>query len=161
LNRILAFQSGLAADGRGRYLRDIQQWPDERLEMVHDFIQWMFPLPEPSGVNPDAPVLDRATIAAFESAAELRTSFLRMLSFYGLQYTDGKVTRAPNFAERAPNWLAPGNHNHLRITRILKCLRLLGLEAESRAFYECLVGIHAERPQAITERTFRFWMETQ
>jgi hypothetical protein len=56
---IIAFYSGEAPDDRGRFLREIQQWPDQRLESVHDFIQWMFPLTEPSPVNPDAPVLDR------------------------------------------------------------------------------------------------------
>lgn len=161
MNAIFAFYNGSAPDHRGRYLRDILKWPDDRLESVHDYIQWMFPLMEPSGVNPSAPVLDQATIRAFDSAAELRASFTRMLSFYGLRYEPVEVTHAPDFEQRASNWLSPNNHNHLRITRILKCLRLLGLQAESRAFYGCLAEIYRERPGAITERTFRFWTETQ
>jgi len=48
------------------------------------------------------------------------------------------VLRAPFFAERAKNWVTPGNHNHLRITRVLKSLRLLGLEPETAGFFECL-----------------------
>ena len=71
----------------------IQQWPDERLEAVHDFIQWLFPLPEPSPVNPLAPVLDRETVEAFAARPELRenlrVSFLRMLRFYGLEMQPG------------------------------------------------------------------------
>jgi hypothetical protein len=69
---IISFYSGKTPDDRGRYLKDIQQWPDHRLESVHDFIQWMFPLREPSGVNPGAPVLDPATIAEFRSNTGLQ-----------------------------------------------------------------------------------------
>src|SRR5690348_15032928 len=83
---IIGYFSGKAPDDRGRYLRDIQQWPDERLEAVHDFIQWMFPLEEPSPVNPDAPVLDADTIAEIRARPELqaavRGSFERMRRFY-------------------------------------------------------------------------------
>lgn len=165
---ILDFHSGAGTDDRGRYLREIQRWPDERLEYVHDFIQWMFPLVEPSGVNPSAPVLDRPTIREFHASPELlqnlRASFLRMLRFYGLEWRpepDVRVERASNFAASARNWLSPGNHNHLRITRIIKCLRLLGLEREARAFYDCLASIYEEqsgqRWPAITAGTFAFW----
>jgi hypothetical protein len=168
MNKLLDFYAGGKPDDRGRFLRDIQEWPDERLESVHDFIQWMFPLLQPSGANPDAPVLDRETIMAFRSRpdlqANLETSFARMLRFYGLDLHPGpevKIIRASNFAERSKNWLRPGNHNHLRITRILSSLRLLGREADARAFYDCLVDIYRDecatgRPR-ITEPTFEFW----
>ena len=52
------------ADDDGRTFDEILGWDDARLEMVHDYIQWIFPLPERSGANPWAPVLDAATIAA-------------------------------------------------------------------------------------------------
>lgn len=151
---IVAFYRGEAPDDRGRYLRDIQQWPDERLESVHDFVQWMFPLADRSGANPFAPVLDAETIAAFDDSMRdnLRASFSRMMAFYGLE---------PDSPERLRDWLTPGNHNHLRLTRILKSLRLLGLEAESRGLYTKLASIYREHPESITERTFRFWTETQ
>jgi len=163
--RIVGFFGGQLPDGEGRYLRELQNWPDERLESVHDFIQWMFPLLEPSPVNPETPVLDEETIALFRARAELRdalrASWLRMLDFYGLELSDGQVTRDGCFAAKSANWLRPNNHNHLRITRILKCLRLLGLEQEARAFFDCLAEIYASerrkpRP-GITERTFEFW----
>src|SRR5207249_2799149 len=121
---ISGFYQGEKPDNRGRYLREMQQWPDDRLEDIHDFIQWMFPLPERSGVNPRAPVLDPATIAEFRTSPEmqqnLRKSFLRMIGFYGLTLNaTGEIERAVNFKSQASNWLSPGNHNHLRITRII------------------------------------------
>ncbi|MCU1334989.1 MAG: opioid growth factor receptor (OGFr) conserved region [Bryobacterales bacterium] len=158
---LVEFYSGRAPDHAGRFLKQIQQWPDERLEAVHDFIQWLFPLDEPSPVNPLAPVLDRETVDALVTQPELRenlrVSFLRMLRFYGLQRSPTTIERAANFQERAANWLHPGNHNHLRITRILKSLTLLGLAEEARAFLKCLETIYADEPGKISAVSLRFW----
>jgi opioid growth factor receptor-like protein len=163
---IILFYSGEQPDDRGRYLEDIQRWPDDRLESVHDFIQWMFPLREPSGVNLTAPVLDTATIEEFRSKPELqeklKLSFTRILRFYGMEIASAglgmKVQSAPNFRERAKVWLRPHNHNHLRITRIINSLRLLGLEIEARAFFDCLAGLYdSQTSQVISADTFRYW----
>lgn len=164
-NPLIGFYRDGAQDDRGRTVEEIIAWPDDRLEDVHDFIQWLFPLPERSGANPAAPILDPATIQAFHATPEmrdrLRQSFLRMLRFYGLAWTNNAVGRAPNFTARAQNWLWPMNHNHLRLTRILRSLRVLGLEAESAALFRALDSIHREFPDRITERTFDFWRRTQ
>jgi len=164
VSRIVEFYSGRAPDHAGRFLHDIQQWPDDRLEAVHDFIQWLFPLAEPSPVNPLAPVLDPEVIEAFAAQPELREnlreSFLRMLRFYGLEMQAGSrpvIRPGANFMQRSGNWLHPGNHNHLRITRILKSLALLGLMGKSRAFLECLERIYAEHPGAISAVSLKFW----
>ena len=161
---LIAFYRDGAQDDAGRTWEQIVLWPDERLEAVHDFIQWLFPLPEPSGANPWAPTLNPASINAFHASQEmrdrLRRSFLRMLRFYGLQWTDGnRVERTAAFADCAENWLWPGNHNHLRLTRILRSLRLLGLEAESAALFAALQAVQEEFPNRITPRTFSFWRE--
>jgi hypothetical protein len=50
-SRLLAFYRGQAPDDAGRWLKDIWEWDDEQLETTHDFIQWLFPLPEPSRFN--------------------------------------------------------------------------------------------------------------
>jgi hypothetical protein len=164
-HRLISFYRDGARDDRGRTLAEIVAWDDHALEDIHDFIQWLFPLPERSGANPAAPVLDAATIAAFRPSAEmrarLRTSLERMLLFYGLAWAadDHAVVRAENFAERAQNWLWPGNHNHLRLTRILRSLRVLGLGAESAALFATLDEIYREFPDRISERTFAFWRD--
>jgi Opioid growth factor receptor (OGFr) conserved region len=165
---IIGFYSGTEPDHRGRHLREIQHWPDEQLESVHDYIQWLFPLPERSGFNVAAPVLNPESIQGFRTRADLqenlRVSFLRMMSFYGLELRAGvqiTVTRAPNFATKATNWLSPGNHNHLRITRILRCLTVLGLEPEAKAFFGCLAEIYGDEQNkplpAISDETMAYW----
>src|SRR6266571_4801991 len=45
---IVAYYSG-GPDAGGRMLAEILAWNDERLEAVHDFIQWVFPTRQPSG----------------------------------------------------------------------------------------------------------------
>ncbi len=167
-SEILAFYRGSSSDPRGRRLMDIQQWPDDLLESNHDFIQWMFPLMEPSSVHPEAPILDQETIREFKAHPELqqnlRESFLRMLAFYGFELNTDRglqVCRRADFAGQSTNWLWPGNHNHLRITRIIKSLRLLGLEPEAQAFFKCLSELYAEETgrgiPRITATTFQFW----
>jgi Opioid growth factor receptor (OGFr) conserved region len=160
--KILHFYRG-GEDDDGRTLDEILGWPDAELEAVHDFIQWLFPLPEMSGANPSAPVLDATTIDAFRGSEDLqqrlRQSFLRMLRFYGLEFHQGVVQQAANFSARSVNWLSPGNHNHLRLTRMLRSLRLLALAAESAALYKALSEIYGNHSDRITQRTYQFWTE--
>ena len=161
MSAILRYYQG-ATDDRGRRLEEVVAWPDERLETVHDFIQWMFPLAERSGANPGAPVLDDETVREFRSQSELqnrlRACFVRMLGFYGLELAAGpEVRRAANFAERSKGWLTKWNHNHMRITRVLKSLRILGLEAEASAFLDCLGEIYRAHGAAISCETFEYW----
>jgi len=151
--RLVCYYSGEATDDKGRYLAEMLEWTDEQLELVHDFIQWMFPLRE-RGFNMSVPLLDRASISEFRSRPELqhnlRISLLRMLKFYGLEMHQGQdvtIGASPNFKDRAQNWLSPGNHNHLRITRIIKSLRVLGLEQEAEAFFKCLAKIYDEEKE--------------
>lgn len=91
----------------------------------------------------------------------LRQSFQRMLRFYGFRQTAAptriSIERTPDFAERAENWLWPMNHNHLRLTRILRSTLLLGLEAESKALFYALNELYREYPDRIPARTHAFW----
>jgi hypothetical protein len=162
MSDLLDFYRGQATDSEGRGLHDIWSWDDEELESVHDFIQWLFPLPEPSQFNPDAPLLTPTDVAAFRAEkslrANLRRSFERILSFLGLaERPDGTIAAGAKFAARAADvWTTP-NHNWLRITRILRSLTLLGLEPEAQALYACLSGFYQSRKFPIPDTTFRFW----
>lgn len=84
-----------------------------------------------------------------------------MLGFYGFTLSPrGVVTRSASFPSRAVNWLAPHNHNHLRLTRILHSLHLLGLEQESAALLAALESIYKDELQGrgrITPDTIQYW----
>jgi len=94
---LISFYEGTGRDHRGRRLSEILRWDASRLESSHDYIQTMFPLPEASGVNWDAPVINRQVFDAFRSRVELRghlrDSFQKILWFYGfkLVYEDGEA----------------------------------------------------------------------
>jgi hypothetical protein len=165
---LLAFYTGDGCNVQGRTYSEILAWSDAVLEAVHDYIQWLFPLPEASAFNPLAPVLTPALIEAFRNSealrSRLRAAWLRMLAFYGftLEHHEqkGQVVPSASFPQRAGNWLTPHNHNHLRLTRILRSLHLLGLEQESLALFAALETVYKDELQGqhrITPETFEYW----
>jgi len=164
-SRLLEFYRGHGRDHRGRLLSHILGFGLDELEFHHDYIQWLFPLPEPSGANASAPILTHDDIAAFTSEPALGnallSSFDLMLDFYGLERAghggEWKVRRASSFDERTRQWLMGGNHNFLRISRMLRSMSLLGLREHARAFLECLEGIYAENPTTVGSTTIGYW----
>jgi hypothetical protein len=160
---IVDFYRSNAPDYLGRRLSDILSWDDEHLEMHHNYIQVLFPLPESSMFNFRAPLLDPATIDTFHRDEQLRANlaraFERMLSFYGFRFdpTTGQVLRSDHFAQQAMNWLWSHNHNYLRITRILRCLTLLGLGDRAVAFFDALRDVYRQSGPDIGAETFRYW----
>ena len=155
----------LAPDSKGRTLPRILAWPDTKLESSHDYIQVLFPLPEGSMFNWIAPLVDASTFHAFRSRPELRNglkkSLTRILHFYGFELqgrdaADMKVIPADHAPKAFRNWVVPSNHNHLRITRILRSLRVLGLEQEAKAFFVALQKVFEESGR-IGSTPMMFW----
>ena len=126
----------------------------DELESHHDYIQWLFPaFLEPSGANASAPLLSKEDIAAFDSDESLRRALVQSLELnVALLRPDGFSFAAwtsvscvvASFDERRRLWLTRGNHNFLRISRMLRSLSLLGLGSHAAAFLECLEGIYVE-----------------
>lgn len=105
----------------------------DRLEYVHSYIQWLFPLQE-AGMNYRAKELTKEEIEEFckdeEAKKRLVKSYELMLDFYGIRLVDkstGRVERSEKWEERFDN-LNRNTHNNLRITRILKSLGELGFK---------------------------------
>lgn len=166
-----------APDAHNRTLSTILSWPDSMLESKHNYIQTLFPLPEYSPINPYAPIIDEVTFTHFRSnpslRASLRQAFERMLTFYGLEpsssssvSTSTSSSSTPNynihpsatrFHLRARSWVTPFNHNHLRMTRIIRSLRVLGCPAEAEAFYRALRDVAERTGGRISERSLGFW----
>jgi hypothetical protein len=162
MSRLTEFYRGAGCDSEGRTLEEILNWGDEDLEDVHDFIQWLFPLPEPSGFNPHAPLLSADDIRAFRGdallQANLRRSFARILRFLGLIETlDGGIVDGDHFAGRAGEVWAHPNHNWLRVTRILRSLTLLGEGEKARSLYAWLEASYRAKRFPIPTDTFRYW----
>lgn len=132
---------------------DVRKFSDEQLESCHNYIQWAFPTVEPSAYNPNAPFPSDDTVSQFEEFPILkqRMSFLahRMLRFYFMN--------ADGFA-----WVTPRNHNFLRITRILKCLKFFKLDMEWEIFTN-FIQMHLlsddEHVKIIGPETLKYWSE--
>lgn len=120
----------------GETLKEVLAWDDQTWEKRHDFIQWVFPTKTPSRYNKNAPILDDETIANWHIELDqnggilLQASFIRFWRFLRLHKINEK-----------PFWVEPGNHNLLRITRVLECMDLLdmtGLAETLRTKLKCL-----------------------
>lgn len=245
-----------ARDPLNRTLQEILSWSDSKLESSHNYIQMLFPLPEGSIFNNEAPLVNLDVMQAFRARSELRQqlriSFERMLKFYGFKvstksetelkrdqdekeaaelraattgandpllesavdaaqqkvadtghstaatqaeaarsqtntYTDAPIDadrsstvessfppgahrsvsvskplpyhiiRAPNWHTQFQNWAVSFDHNHLRITRILRCLRVLGLQKEYMAFFHALEGVFHDPDIKISPKSMNFW----
>lgn len=162
-NPIVSFYSGQKPDSLGRSISEIHNWDDHKLEYIHNYIQWLFPLREISQFNPDAPLLKDEDIAAFLNDKSLRdnllASFDLMLRFYGFSRTGLTISCADDWDIKSRNWLSPGNHNFLRITRILTSLSLLGLKDYASAFLSALKNLYNSKYQnTIGPITWNFWL---
>lgn len=69
VDTFLDFYLGTGTDHRGRTLWQIVQKSDAWIEETHDYIQWLFPLSEPSQFNPHAPILTEASRAPLVDGA--------------------------------------------------------------------------------------------
>jgi len=141
------FLTGEGHDHRRRSLDDVLAYDDSMLERSHDYIQWLFPLPEASRFNHNAPVLsteDVAEIKASEAAkANLRRARERMLDFY----------------KANDHWLTAFDHNHLRITRIIRCLKLALGTDEARGFHDEIRALVAAAGNPVNAESLRYWQQ--
>lgn len=133
---ITDFYLGHSTDDAGRTIEDVWSFKEGWMEMCHDYIQTIFPLPEPSNFHEDAPLLSEEDMKAFRNSQELnkrlQMSAEKLLWFLGLRWTGAIIEEDAHFERRKPI-LENFNHNHLRITRMLRCLTLCGQENIAKA----------------------------
>ncbi len=162
--RVRAFLSSRGCDQRGRTLDELLALDDEELEDLHDYVQWLFPLPEASQFNEKAPTPTVDEFAELARDATVRNgarrAFVRMLAFYGLQLVAaGAVGKSAQWAQRSDNWAYFPTHNDLRLTRILRSLCLLGLQQEAHALLHCLEALAPCCRGLAMERPLQFWRQ--
>lgn len=160
---IIAFYLNQQRNDRGKTIQDIWNYDYTQLEDDHSFIQWMFPTDRPSNYNSTAPLVTEEIRRAFQTNETLKGGLLRsyekMLDFYGFQRDPetGEVTRASNFDVRSRNWLRAGNHNLLRIDRIINSLALLSLHGEAECFYRALEDLYLNGRTELQHSLRNFW----
>ena len=80
-----------------------------------------------------------------------------MLRFYGLQRDGAAVAKGSNWNQRKPNWFTQPTHNDLRITRMQKCLVLLGLAEHARGFHAALRHMAREPGCGFRKDALAYW----
>ena len=141
------------------YLSNMMSWSNYTLEMDHDYVQWMFPSNEPSGINEYAPVMTKEESEIFEQDSELREkakkSFVRFLNFLDFELVkDDETGIEIKSIEEPPKWIAIGfNHNMLRVTRVMKSMRLTGNTQYAIALFDVLRSYRNK----ISDNTWSFW----
>lgn len=157
--KIVEFYRGERGNQNGHMLEDIvTNWTDGMLEMDHDYVQWLFPSNERSMLNGEAPTLTREESKVFEADPELREkvkqSFVRFLNFLGFKLSrDDDVVLIEPKDENLPWWLRNFNHTMLRVTRMLKCLRLTGNTRYANTFFDTLRAFKSH----VSPNTWQFW----
>lgn len=119
---------------------------DRDLEDIHDFIQWLFPLAEPSGANRRAPVLQPGDVE------DIHASGLAQIALAAA--TD----RMAHFYIRNSHWLVDHDHNHLRITRIIKSLRLLRGPGEAEDFRQIILRRDDQAGRPVSAGSRQHWI---
>lgn len=143
---IIKFYSGEEVEACNHVLADIWLYSFQRLEDGHDYIQWLFPLDEPSDHNPDAPLLTKEDLKDLRQPEMLARIFTSVHTYMRFLF----FTR-----ER---WVTRFDHNHLRITRMLKFLKLLGLDQEAHArLGEVMIMVASTDNDVDLSTAIEFW----
>jgi len=145
MSAIVDFLEGRGPDAAGRTIEAVLGFGPRPLEHHHDFIQWLFPLPEPSRAVPTAPIVSPGDIETLRSSPAAQFNLARarthMIWFY----------------ETTDHWLKPEDHNHLRITRIIRSLRLLVGDREADGFRRRIADRIAQEKLVINPESLRRW----
>lgn len=117
------FLSDKVKNDEGRFFSDIMRFSDRNLERCHDYIQWIFPLREASLFNFVVPVLTPEVEKQIKDSSDAIANFLNGLD------------KLLDYYNRTSKWAVMHDHNHLRITRIIKStFYLLGENKASKVF---------------------------
>jgi hypothetical protein len=161
-SKLILFTLGEGPDHQGRLIDDIRGWNNEALESTHDYIQWLFPIPEKGEHNDFAPVLTETSMLWFSRIPDLREqqtrSFHRMLNFFGLKAMTSGFDAGVHLNERHHPWLRRFDHNHRRISRIIRSLHLCHQPELAASFRQVVTRIGQQQGD-VSDATVRFWNE--
>jgi hypothetical protein len=142
---IVGFLEGKTPDHRGRVLAMLLQQTDHQAETTHDFIQWLFPLDEPSRSVMSTPVLNELDIEEIRQSELAQQNLVKSASWF------------LGFLERNDHWITKYDHNHLRITRVIKSLRLLTSDEAADEFRDKMLSLIGDELVLVDQKARRFW----
>ena len=145
MTSIQAFLEGAGTNNSNWLLFDIWKFNDTQIENTHTFIQWVFPTDEPSRATPGSPVLDEEQILKIQNSEQAKQNLSKSADWF------------LNFLRRNNYWQDAHDHNHLRITRMIKSLRLLCGDDEADYFKEQFWQLLGTDISKIPSKTIEYW----
>jgi len=142
---IVGFLEGKTPDHRGRILAMLLQQTDHQAETTHDYIQCLFPLDEPSRSVNGAPVLTELEIDEIRDSSLAQANLAKSARWF------------LGFLERNNHWITKYNHNHLRITRVIKSLRLLASDEAADGFRDKVLALAGDNLNLVDQKARGFW----
>jgi len=144
--RVILFLEGNGKDHAGRTIDFVLDQNDEWMEKTCDYIQWLFPLDDETRQAEFVPVLKNAEIDRIRESKLARENLIkaasRMRRFWGKGH-----------------WIKELDHNHLRITRTIKSLRLLVSDEEADKMKIWLSSVLGPNNKIINQKSIQFWRE--
>ena len=142
---IVGFIEGKTPDHRGRILAIVLQQTDHQAETTHDYIQWLFPLDEPSRSVMSAPVINELDIEDIRHSELAQQNLVKSAGWF------------LGFLERNDHWITRYDHNHLRITRAIKSLRLLTSDQAADEFRDKVIALAGNNLNLVDQKARDFW----
>lgn len=157
MSKIIAFYLNQDTDHRGRFLSEIWQFDRFRQELIHDYIQWLFPLDIPNKFG--KPVLCQQDCQQFSKNPQLTENLLKsfdfMLNFWGIERLDTQFYAVKDLNKRTHYWVKTSDHNQLRISRVIRSLYICGQPELAFAFQAFVLKVGKEFQ--VNEETLTFW----
>ena len=133
------------SDFLGRFLSDIWNFSDNEIEDTHDFIQLVFPLDKPSqAIYHNIYLKDQNEFIKIKRDQLVRENIIKSKDWF------------IEFLKRNNKWKSYSDHNQLRITRVIECLRLLISDEDADSFYSTILSMICEDNE-INEITLDYW----
>ena len=145
MTSLCSFLTGHETNSSGWLLSHVWKFNDTQIENTHTFIQWVFPTDEPSRATPGSPVLDEEQILEIQNSEQAKQNLSKSAEWYF------------NFLRRNNCWRKPHDHNHLRVTLVIKSLRLLCGDDEADYFKEQFWQLLGTDISQIPSRTIEYW----
>ena len=145
MTSLLDFLTGHETTSSGWLLSHVWKFNDTQIENTHTFIQWVFPTDEPSRATPGSPVLDEEQISEIQNNEHAKQNLCKSADWYF------------SFLRRNSFWRKPHDHNHLRITRVLKSLRLLCGDDEADYYKQQFWQVLGTDISQIPSKTIEYW----
>ncbi len=123
------FLKGNEPDIHKRYLKDIWMMSDDQIENKHNFIQWIFPLNVKSNAVPSSPILTKKEIISIKKSETAQKNIKKSAEWF------------LKFLSSNSYWICQNNHNHYRITRVIKSLRLIHSNEEAEKFKNSIMNL--------------------